>query len=122
MCDLYPGDEELPSIESCDIDAFLDRFLREGNPAMVAGVVAGSVAYTLTPVLTIGKPRPSFMLDPADRDAHAQAICSSDRYMLRQTAFLVKLVAALCWGQHPNVRAKMNLQAYPEDPGTFRTT
>lgn len=122
MCDLYPGDDELPGVESCDVDAFLERFARESNPTMYAGVVAGSVVYALTPVITIGKPLPSFMLSKEDRDKHAQAISSTDRYMLRQTAFLVKLVAGLCWGQHPTVREKMNLQPYPEDPGTFRTS
>jgi hypothetical protein len=122
MCDLYPGDDELPGVESCDVDSFLDRFAREANPAMYAGVVAGSVIYTLSPVLTLGKLRPSFLLSKEDRDAHANHMSTTDRYLLRQTTFIVKLVAGLCWGQHPTVRKKMNLEPYPEDPGTFRTS
>lgn len=122
MCDLYPGNDELPGVESCDVDSFLDKFAREANPTMYAGVVAGSVIYALSPVLTVKKPMPSFLLSKEDRDAHAQAMATTDRYILRQTTFLVKLVAGLCWGQHPTVRDKMNLSRYPEDPGTWRSS
>lgn len=122
MCDLYPGNEELPGIEQCDVDGFLDRFQQDTNPTMYAGVLAGSVVYAIAPVVTLGKPVPSFLLSKEDRDRHANAMCTTDRYLLRQTTFIVKLVAGLCWGQHPSVREKMNLEAYPEDPGTYRTS
>ena len=121
MKDLYPRAEGLPGIEDCDVDTFLEKFTREGNPAMVAGVYAGSVFYALAPVATIGKPLPSFLLSAEDRDRHAYAMATTDSYAARQAVFLVKLVAGLCWGQDPKVRSQMNLEAYPEDPGTFRT-
>jgi hypothetical protein len=42
-------------------------------------------------------------------------------YLVRQTVFLLKMVAGLCWGAHPDVRARLALRAYPADPGTWRT-
>lgn len=120
MCDLYPRSEGFPGIEDCDVDQFLDKFADEANPAVYAGVVAGSVAYTLLPALTVKRPVPSFLLSPELRDEHAKRITASDVYLVRQLTFLVKLAAGLCWGQHPDVRAKVNLEPYPVDPGTFR--
>jgi hypothetical protein len=120
MCDLYPRSPDFPGIEDCDVDQFLDTFAEEANPAVYAGVVAGSVAYTLLPIMTVKRPVPSFLLSPELRDEHAKRITGTDVYLIRQLTFLVKLAGGLCWGQHPSVREKVNLEPYPADPGTFR--
>ncbi len=120
MCDLYPRTDTLPGVEDCDIDQFLEKFQRETTPATWAGVVAGSLAYAAAPAITIGRKVPFTMLTPEERDAHAYAIATTDIYHLRQLTFLVKMVAGLCWGQHPKVRAIMNVAPYSGDPGTFR--
>jgi hypothetical protein len=121
MCDLYPPVEGLPGVADCDLDTFLRTLKRESNLAIWSGVVAGSVLYALSPLLTVFLPLPSFLLTRGLRDRHAQKISSTGIYILRQSIFLLKMFAALCWGQHPEVRKAFELGPYPQDPGSFRT-
>ncbi len=121
MCDLYPPVEGLPGVADCDVDGFLRTLKRESNLAIWAGLVAGAVLYAMTPVLTVFVPLPSFLLPRGLRDRHAHAVSSTGLYILRQSIFLLKMFAGLCWGQHPEVRKAFALAPYPADKGTFRT-
>jgi hypothetical protein len=120
MLDFYPSTEHLPGLDRVDLDGFLARYKREAPALLWTGVIAGAVAYNMSPVFTIGKPLPASMLSPEDRDRHANAVGSSNNYHLRQLIFLLKMVAGMAWGQSPEVRSAMGLEVYPEDPGTWR--
>ena len=119
---LYPRTEALPGIEDCGVDDFLARFRAETTPLMWAGVVLGAVVFHLTPLLTIYVPLPAFLLPAGLKDRHAARITVTRLYLLRQAVFLVKLVAGLCWGSHPEVRRRFALPALPADPGTWKTS
>jgi hypothetical protein len=120
MCALYPPTDDLVGIEQTDVDAFLERFKRETTPMMWAGVVLGSVVFAATPPLTVRVPLPAFLLRSETRDRHAAAIAGHPVYLVRQSVFLVKLAAGLCWGRHAEVREKFSLDPYGDDPATWR--
>ena len=118
---LYPRTPELPGAEDCDLDAFLTRYRRETTPLVWTGVVLGAIVFHLTPVLTVNVPLPAFWLSPKLADRHAHEITSSSSYLLRQAIFLVKLVAGLAWGSHPDVRKRFALAPLEADPDDWRT-
>jgi hypothetical protein len=120
MLDFYPSTDELPGLDQVDLDGFLERYKREAPALLWSGVIAGAVAYNMSPIFTIGKPLPASKLSPEDRDRHVDAVGSSNSYHLRQLIFLLKMVAGMAWGQSPAVRSAMGLPVYPEDPGTWR--
>lgn len=122
LCALMPATDTMPGMRDADVDAFLVRFRKESAPLLWTGVVAGSVLFVLTPLLTVGLPVPSFFLSARLLDAHAAKITSHPVYLIRQGVFVARLAAGLCWGGNPNVRQKLGLAAYADDPGTFRTS
>jgi len=117
---LYPRSGALPGIDETGIEEFLRRYRRESNRLVWAGLVLGTIVFTLSPLITIGVPLPSFLLPRRALDRHACAVAGHRFYLVRQTVFLVKLVAGLCWGAHPDVRKHLALAPYPPDPGTWR--
>jgi hypothetical protein len=119
---LYPRTKELPGAEDCDLDAFLERYQRETTTLMWLGVVFGAVAYHLSPIVTVYVPLPAFALPENLADKHAHRVTTTKLYLLRQTVFLVKLVAGLAWGGHASVREKFALPPLPEDPGTWKAS
>lgn len=121
MAALYPTTPEGgPGIADTDLDDFLKRYRKDAPPTLYLGLVAGCAVFHATPMLTIKKPVPAFMLSPEDLDRHADAIASHPAYLVRQAIMVVKLAAGLCWGADPAVRARMNLRPYDPDPGTWR--
>ena len=118
---LYPAAGGFPGVEECGIEQFLARYRRESSVLVWTGVVLGAIVFTISPLITIGIPLPSFLLSPAALDRHANAVSGHRLYLVRQTVFLVKMVAGLCWGADPVVRKQLALRAYPADPGTWRT-
>lgn len=119
---LYPRTAELPGAEDCDLDGFLARYRRESTPLLWLGAVAGALVFHLTPLLTVAVPLPAFLLPARLLERHAQRIAVSRFYLLRQAIVLLKMVAGLCWGAHPAVRARLGLPPLPVDPGTWRTS
>ena len=117
---LYPRVGDWPGAEDCDLDAFLDRFRRETTTLMWIGVVLGSLVFQLTPILTVLVPAPASLLPNGLKNRHAERIASSNVYLLRQSVFLVKLVAGMVWGAHPSVRERFALPPLAPDPGTWR--
>jgi hypothetical protein len=117
---LYPRHGETPGAGELGLREFLARFRREAPLLMWVGLVASAVVFTLTPVLTVGWPLPSFWLPAAVRDRHAHALASHRWYLLRQLVMLLKMAGGMCWGQSAAVRAAHSVAAYPADPGTWR--
>jgi hypothetical protein len=66
-------------------------------------------------------PVPAFLLPAGMRDRHARKIAGTSFYLVRQSIFLLKLAAGLCWGAHPEVRKRFALPPLPDDPGTWKT-
>jgi hypothetical protein len=121
MSDLMPSTEDLPGVDHTDLTEFLRALRRESTRIYWLGVVLGSIIYTLTPVLTVGWPVPAFILPARLRDRHAERIVGSNLYLVRQSVFLLRLSAGMCWGMHPLVRERLALPPYPGDPGTVRS-
>ena len=121
MQDLYPASADFPGIVDMGLDAYLDQFKAEAPAIMYTGLVAGSTLYQFSTMLTVGKPGPAMLLSDELREEHAQKITATSNYPLRQSIFLVKMVAGMCWGKDERVRRKMNLAPYEGDPGTWRS-
>jgi hypothetical protein len=121
MSDLMPSTEDLPGVDRTGLTEFLHALRRESTRVYWLGVVIGAVVYTLTPVLTVGWPLPTFLLPAPLRDRHAERIVATDLYLVRQAVFLLRLSAGMCWGMHPLVRERLALPPYPGDPGTVRS-
>lgn len=122
MVDMMPPYGDFPGIAHTGIDAFLAQVRRETTFMVWLGLCLGAVIYTITPIITVYWPLPSLLLPARLRDLHAERICSTRFYLLRQAVFLLKMYACMCWGQDAKVRRKLNIAPYPEDPGTFRST
>ncbi len=120
MLTLYPRTAAFPGLADTGIDDFLVRFRRESGFLIWLGVLGGTLLFHLTPILTVFVPLPAFALPAALREKHAARVLSSRIYLLRQAVFIVKMVAGLCWGADPAVRAKFGLPPMPADPGTWR--
>ena len=120
MVALYPSTETMGGIEATEVDVFLERYQREAPPMLWAGLVLGSALFAASPLLTVGRPLPSFLLDDETLDAHAHALAGHPIYLVRQATFLIKLAAGLCWGSDPKVRERFSLDPYPADLGTYR--
>jgi hypothetical protein len=121
MCALMPSTEELPGIAETNLNAHLVSLREESTFLYWFGLCLGAVVFAMTPVLTIGIPLPAFWLPRRLLDRHASRIVHSKSYMIRQAVNLVQLNAGLCWGRDDRIRARFNLDAYPADPGTWRT-
>ncbi len=120
MCALMPRTPGLPGVEDTGVDEWVRTFRRESGLPIWAGVFFGSVLFMLLPLVTIGVPLPACFLSHRLLDKHAQKITSLPVYLIRQPIFLVKMMAGLCWGSHPDVRKHLHLTPYPADPGTWR--
>lgn len=118
---IFPRTDTLPGLVDLDFDAFYRQFRREAPLLLRFGVVMGAVVFTLTPLLTVGWPLPSFMLPKRTLDAHAQRVTSHRFYLLRQVVLLVKVAGGLCYGAHPKVRAAFALAPYPSEPPVWRS-
>jgi len=119
---LYPSGGALPGAAECGIDESLARFRREAPTLLWVGAVAGALVFHLSPLFTVFVPLPAFLLPAGLLDKHASRIAGTRVYLLKQAIFLVKLVAGLCWGAHPEVRRRLALPPLPADPGTWRTS
>jgi len=121
MCALMPPAAGLPGFVDTD-PTFVARLHRESDLVFWLGILGGAFVFTVTPLLTIGVPLPSFLLPARLLDRHALRICTTRIYLFRQAVFLLKMAAGMGWGQDPVVRAKLGLDPLPPDPGTWRTT
>jgi hypothetical protein len=121
MVAFFPRMDDLPGLAELDVDARIADFRRESTWLMWTGVVAAAVVFQLAPILTLRRPWLAVSLTPEELDLHAHRLSSHPFYELRQLIVLLKLTGGMMWGQSPEVRAFLDLPAYPADPGTRRT-
>lgn len=121
MVAFFPRVDDLPGLAELDVDAKIVELRRETTWLLWVGVVAAAVVFQLAPILTVRRPWPAVLLTPEELDLHAHRLSSHPSYLLRQIIVLLKLTGGILWGQSPEVRALLELPAYPADPGTRRT-
>ena len=121
LCALYPAVDDLPGMAETDPGPFVDTFMREAPLLIKLAVWGGIAAFVLTPVITVFRPVPSFLLSSETLDRHADRIASHDVYLLRSPLFMLKVVAALHWAAHDRIRDAWALEPYPADPDDWRT-
>lgn len=117
----FPRVDDLPGLDELGVDEKIAALRRESSLLFWMGVVAASIFFQLTPLLTVRRPWPAVLLSAEQLDAHAHRLATHPVYLIRQLMVLLKLVAGLFWGQSPEVRAYLHLPAYPADPATRRT-
>lgn len=120
MCALYPRSEHFPGIADTNLDEFLTNFRRDAAPLFLLGMYAGLALFVMTPLLTVYVPLPSFLLPKSLLDRHADRVAAYPIYSLRSLVTVLKLVAGLCWGVHPEVRVRLGLPPLPPDPQQWR--
>ncbi len=117
---MMPSGGALPGVGDTDMVAFL-RTLRSEAPFLIrVGLVLGSWLLVFAPILTIYLPVPAFMLSQRLREKHVQRASGHRLYLFRQAVMLVKMMAGLCWGRHPDIRARFEMEPLEPDPGTWR--
>lgn len=121
MVAFFPRVDDLPGLAELDADAKIAELRRESPLLLWTGIVAAAVVFQLTPILTLRRPWLSYFLTPAELDTHAHRLSGHSLYLLRQLIVLLKLTGGLLWGQSKEIRALLDLPAYPADPGTRRT-
>lgn len=119
---MFPRHSELPGVADTGINTYIQEFMSETNWMTWLGVVASSLLFMCTPLFTVGRPVPAWFLSQRTLDRHAAKLASHPFYLLRQSMFIIKMVAGFCWGAHPNIRAHFHMDPYPSDPGTWRNT
>jgi hypothetical protein len=119
---LYPRTEYFPGIADTDLDRFLVRFRHEAPGLMRLGLYVALFLFVVTPLITVYVPLPSFLLPRKLLDRHAERIATFPIYPLRSLMLLLKLIAGLCFGAHPLLRAQLALPPLPPDPEQWRTT
>ena len=117
---MMPRHESLPGVAETGLDPYVRQFMSETNWLTWIGVFASSVLFMLSPILTLGLPVPALLLTRRALDRHASRLASHRIYLLRQSMFIVKMVAGFCWGANPDVRARFNMAPYTGDPGTWK--
>ncbi len=117
---IMPSGGPLKGIAETGVDPFLKDLFREGGRMMLLGVCLSAVVFQVSPLITIGVPLPAFLLPQRLLNKHAWNITTHRIYLIRSTAFLLKTLAGLCWGQDPEVRAALQVAPLDGDPGTFR--
>jgi hypothetical protein len=119
---MLPRSDTLPGIADTDLAGFLRRMRRDANRRYWLGLVVSALFFAVSPMFTIGVPLPAFALPRSLLDRHAGRLLAHPLYLVRQTGFLLRLSAGMCWGADPRVRTCFALPPYAADPGTFRTS
>lgn len=117
---MFPGSDRYPSAADLGLDTFVVRFLHETSWLMWFACLGSAVAFHLSPVLTVFLPVPAVLLPARLLDRHAAAMADHPIYLVRQAAFLLKMVGGLHWAARPEIRTRFGLLPYPADPGTWR--
>ncbi|HBU47412.1 MAG TPA: hypothetical protein DEB46_03790 [Myxococcales bacterium] len=118
---MLPRVDGLPGAQDCDLKGFLRQLKQEAPLIFRVGFYLSAWVLVLTPILTVFRPLPAFLLSKSKLDAHVMNLSQSRFYGLRQSLLMVKTVAGMCWGADPNVREALGLEPYGKDPGSWRT-
>ena len=115
-----PRSDKLPGVADTDLKPYIKQVRREASFIFRLGIVVSAWFFVVSPLLTIFVPLPLFFLPERLRERHAQKAASHPLYLVRQSCFMVKMVAGLRWAADPEVRRRLGLQPLPPDPGTWR--
>jgi hypothetical protein len=118
---IFPSTEALPGLDRIDPRPFLRQFRREAPLLIQLALLASTIVFVLTPLVTVYWPLPAFLLPKSKVDQHAHRLATHRWFLLRQVMLMLKTIGGLPWGAHPEVRAKLAMPAYGVDPGTWRT-
>lgn len=100
------ADERLPwGLFDAGFEGFLADFRRNAPPQLRLVFPLALWCGAWVAPLLVGRRPPITRLEPAEREAALEALGRSPRYALRQALVLLKLVAGLCYGADPRVRA-----------------
>jgi len=118
---MLPPVDGIPGTVDTGLREFVGKMLREAAFMYKLGVVAGSLLFWMTPLITIGMPLPANLLSADALNRHAFAFATSRITVFRQMALLIKMVAGFCWGVDDGIRERHGMAPLPADPGTWRT-
>lgn len=121
ICAMLPASDGLPGVGDLDPGAFVAKFRRDTTRLLWVTAVGCAALFMVSPLITIGVPLPAIALPAGLLDRHAAAMADHRVYLVRQAAFLIKMIGGLHWGADPTVRARFALQAYPPDPAGWRS-
>jgi len=117
---VIPSVPGLKGVKDSNLAPFLKQLLKESPFLIRFGLYISALSFVFSPILTVYLPLPSFLLSARLRNLHAERASSHRIYLLRQSMFMLKMIAGMCWGQDSEVRATLGLETLEGDPGTFR--
>lgn len=116
----FPRVDDLPGLAELGVEQKIIDLRRESTWLFWFGIASASFFFEITPLFTVRKLSLASWLSAEDLDKHAYTLATNRIYLVRQLTVLLKLVAGMLWAQSPEIRAFLNLPAYPPDPGTRR--
>ena len=117
---IFPPTEALPGVAETELRPFLRDLKAHAPPLMRIGIIAATLVYMVTPIITVYVPLPAFLLRGKLLERHTSKLMSHPLYTLRQVVFLLKMVGGLCWGEHSEARARLGRPALPPDPRSWQ--
>ena len=120
MVAFFPREGDLPGLAELGVEEKIARLRRESTLLFWTGIVAATIFFHVSPILTVHRPWPATLLSEEELDAHAFKLATHRVYLVRQIVMLLKLMAGVFWGESPEIRAFLHLPAYGADPGTRR--
>jgi hypothetical protein len=91
---------------AADVAAFFAEYLERVPFLAAIGLRLMVWALVWLPIVFIGRPVAASSLPAAARDRYLSRWTQAHSYYVREGFFLVKTVALLGWGAHPQVRAR----------------
>jgi len=91
------------------VAAFLDRYLRRVPFQAALGLRLVTWAITWLPLLFVRVPLPADRLSRQTRLRYVERWAGARPYLLREGFYLLKAIALMGWGAHPDVRARLGL-------------
>jgi len=119
MNEVMPRHGDMPGIADTQADTFLNDFGKHAHPIMRIGFMLAVWIYVLSPVFTVYIPLPAFWLSANKREQHMRKYSGSRSFVFSQLWMLQKMIAGLCWGTDPKVRAYFSYPPLDAEPGHF---
>ena len=117
---VMPPTGKLKGVGATGLKPFLKEVRRDSPFIFRIGIVATSFVFIWSPILTIFLPLPAFVLPKSLLEKHAQRAASHPFYLVRQSTFMVKMIAGLCWAKDPDNRRELGLDPLPPDPRIWK--
>ncbi len=104
-----------------DVAAFFSRYLQRVPFLAAFGLRFMVWALMWFPIVFVGRPVAASSLSPEVRSRYLARWTESPVYYVREGFFLVKTVALLGWGAHPDVRARYAMPPVAVTPSVRRS-